>query len=65
MTLLRWLLVIVALALWGAGMYVLITSSYLLGGALILAGGLCLVLAATRGWSDLVEGATNWLYFWR
>jgi hypothetical protein len=31
----------------------------------ILAGGLLLVIAASGGWGEFVEGLTNWLYFWR
>ncbi len=61
----RWLLVVLAFMLWGVGMYVLIGGSYALGGGLIVMGGLCLVIAASGGWSEFVEGVSNWLYFWR
>ena len=65
MSLWRRLLVVVAFGLWGVGMYVLVMGSHLVGGVLLLAGGMCLVLAATHGWSDPVGGASDWLYFWR
>lgn len=65
MSLRRWLLVVVALVLWGVGMYLLFGGSYVLGGITLLTGGLFLVIAASGGFSDFVEGTANWLYFWR
>lgn len=65
MPLWRWLLVLVGLASWGAGLYVLAGGGYMLGGGLIIVGGLLAVIAASGGWSDFLEGLANWLHFWR
>ncbi len=43
----------------------LVGGSYALGGGLMVVGGLCLVIAASGGWTDFFEGLGNWLYFWR
>jgi hypothetical protein len=59
------MLVVVAVLVWAAGLYLLVDGRYVLGGALIVAGGLGFVVAATRGWGELAEGVSNWLYFWR
>jgi len=61
----RHLLAVVALLLWAVGMYFLVTGSPVLGVALILVGGLCLVIAASRGWTEFFEGVGNALFFWR
>ena len=61
----RWVLATFGLGTWGAGLWISLESSYVAGGLLILVGGLCFVIAASGGWSQFVEGFTNWLFFWR
>ncbi len=61
----RWLLVGLGFFVWVTGLYLLSSGSYPLGGGLVIAGGLCLVIAASGGWPQFVEGVTNWLFFWR
>jgi hypothetical protein len=65
MSALRWLLLALGLSVWALGLYLFIGGAYALGGCLVVGGGLCFVTAATGGWAQLVEGVTNWLYFWR
>jgi hypothetical protein len=65
MLVLRRLLVAVGAVIWIVGLCLLVTGDYRLGGAMIVGGGLCLVVAAAGGWTRLGEGLTNWLYFWR
>ena len=57
--------VFLGVAVWAVGLWLFITSSYVGGGLLVLAGGLCLVMAVGGGWSDFFEGLANWLFFWR
>ena len=61
----RWLLVAVGIAIWAGGLAAFVDGGYVAGGALVLAGGLCLVVAAAGGWGGFFEGLTNWLLFWR
>jgi hypothetical protein len=61
----RWLLVLVGVGIWAFGIATFVGVSYVGGGVLVLAGGLCLVVAAAGGWSEFFEGLTNWLLFWR
>ena len=61
----QWLLVVVGLAIWGAGVWFVVGGAWALGGGLMILGGLCLVVAASGGWTDFFEALTNWLYFWR
>jgi hypothetical protein len=61
----RWSLALFGLAVWAVGLWLFVGSSYVGGGLLILAGGLCLVIAASGGWDEFPEGLTNWLFFWR
>jgi hypothetical protein len=53
------------LIVWGLGLYVLVGGSYVAGGALVLAGGFVIVVAASAGRTEFLEGLANWLYFWR
>jgi hypothetical protein len=57
--------VVVGVAIWAVGLVAFADGSYVAGGALALAGGLCLVVAAAGGWGRFFEGLTNWLLFWR
>lgn len=61
----RWLLALLGVAIWAVGLWLFVDGAYVGGGLLILLGGLVLVIAASGGWSEVVEGLTNWLYFWR
>jgi hypothetical protein len=58
-------LVLAGLAIWVVGVLRFAEGGYVVGGALILLGGLLLVLAAGTGWSHFAEGVANWLFFWR
>jgi hypothetical protein len=63
------LLVVVGLAIWGAGLWIFaldgLGGSYVGGGALILLGGLLLVVAARGGGDSFIDGLVNFVYFWR
>lgn len=61
----RLLLVSVGVAVWGIGLWLFLGGSYVGGGALILAGGLILVIAASGGWTEFLGGLSNWILFWR
>ena len=65
MTVARWLLVVVGVVIWGSGLYLLADGAWELGGGLMLLGGMCIVIAASGGWSPFWEGVGNWVYFWR
>lgn len=65
MSVVRWLLAAFGLAVWAVGLWLFVGGSYVGGGLLILTGGLCLVIAASGGWTDFLEGLANWLFFWR
>ena len=45
----RWLTLFVGLALWCVGFWLFLDNRYVLGGVLVLAGGLCGVVAASAG----------------
>jgi hypothetical protein len=62
---LRWFLVALGTAIWAVGLYLLVDGSYGLGGGLMIGGGLCLVIAASGGWTQFLEGLGNWLLFWQ
>ncbi|MDP8908748.1 MAG: hypothetical protein M3N47_06445 [Chloroflexota bacterium] len=59
----RRLLVVLGVALWGIGAYLIVIASYYLAGGVIVLGALCLVIAASGGWAEFFEGLGNWLYF--
>jgi len=61
----RRLLVVTGFVIWGIAAYVLVRGNYVLSGGLIVLGALCLVIAASGGWTEFFEGLTNWLYFGR
>jgi hypothetical protein len=55
------LLVVVALAVWGVGVYELVTDSYWVGGALIFTGGLLLIIWAGGGLRRFFWALAGWL----
>jgi hypothetical protein len=55
----RWLLALLGVAIWAVGLWLFVDGAYVGGGLLILLGGLVLVIAASGGWSEFVEGLTN------
>ncbi len=61
----RWLLAVVGLGLWAFGLYLLVGGNYIVGGGSMITGGLCIVVAASGGWTEFWDGLSNWLYFWR
>ncbi len=61
----RVVLIAVAMVLWAAGLWLLIGGSWAGGGALIVVAGVVLVMAASGEWDHLLEGVSNWLFFWR
>ena len=65
LALVRWLLLVVGIALWAGDLAWFIVGSDVGGGALVLAGGLCLVITAAGGWDQFWGGLLNWLLFWR
>jgi len=65
MSMRQWRLVALGFPVWGVGLYLLADGSWVLGGALMLLGGLFLVIAASGGWVEFWQGLSNWLYFWR
>jgi hypothetical protein len=63
--LVRWLVLLVGVGLWTGGLTWFVVGSHVGGGALVLAGGLCLAIAAAGGWDQFRSGLLNWLLFWR
>ena len=61
----RWLMLLLSVAVWAVGLWLFVGGAYVAGGLLMLLGGLVLVVAASGGWTEFVEGLANWLYFWR
>ena len=59
------LLVVVGVALWCIAAYLIAIGSYYVGGGVIILGALCLVIAASGGWTEFFEGVSNWLFFGR
>ncbi len=65
MSMRQWLLVALGFPVWAVGLFLLADGSWVLGGALMLLGGLCLVIATSGGWGEFWQGLSNWLYVWR
>ncbi len=61
----RWGFASVGLVLWGLGLWRFAAGGYVAGGLLMLVGGACVMVAASGGWTEFVEGVANWLAFWR
>ena len=54
MSMRQWRLVALGFPVWGVGLYLLADGSWVLGGALMLLGGLFLVIAASGGWGRVL-----------
>jgi len=54
---------LVGLAVWAWGLSMFIDGNLGIGGAVMLGGGIFIVVALGGGWGHFWEGLANWLHF--